>query len=209
MRISWIPREQKFYDMFDEVADLVLQAAKVFAELVERFDHLQRRVTELRELEHRSDMAVEKMLLALGRTFLTPFDREDIHALATHLDDVLDNMEEASYRLTSFGIAQPTPEAVKMALIIQMSCERVHRAVQLCRGRLGSQEMSDALREISRLENEADDVYRGVEADLFARPPADLVSLIKWKDVYDWLEATVDSCRDVAHVVNELVVKGS
>jgi predicted phosphate transport protein (TIGR00153 family) len=208
MRISWIPREQKFFDMFDETAGIVVKAAEMFCDLVEHFDHRERRVNELRELEHQCDMSVERILKALGRTFITPFDREDIHSLATSLDDVLDNMEEAAFRLTAFRIDKPTPEALKMALIVQRACGHMQRAVKLCRGKLGSEEIGTELREISRLENEADDIFRNVEADLFANPP-EIMTFIKQRELYAWLENTVDACRDVAHVLNEIVVKGT
>jgi predicted phosphate transport protein (TIGR00153 family) len=208
MRISWIPREHKFFDMFDETANIIVQAAEVFARLVEDFSQPERRMAELRELEHKCDMSVEKILKALGRTFITPLDREDIHTLATSLDDVLDSMEEAAYRLTAFRIEKPPPEALKMALLIQHACMHVQNAVKMCRGNLGSEEIALELREISRLENEADDIYRNVEADLFANPP-EIMTFIKLRDLFAWLESTVDACRDVAHVINEIVVKGS
>ena len=208
MRLSWIPREHKFFDQFDGVTKIIVDAAQMFADLVDHFDHRERRMNDLRELEHQCDVAVAGILTSLGRTFITPFDREDIHTLATSLDDVLDNMEEAAYRLTAFRIDKPTPEAVKMSLIIQQACNHVQRAVHLCRGQLGSNEIATELREISRLENEADEVFRNVEADLFANPP-EIMTFIKQRDLYAWLESTVDSCRDVAHVINEIVVKGS
>jgi predicted phosphate transport protein (TIGR00153 family) len=209
MRFSWIPREQKFFDMFDETTGLIVKAAQVFADLVDNFDHCDRRVRDLNELENQCDLQVEMILKALGRTFITPFDREDIHELATRLDDVLDDMEEAAYRLTAFRIDKPTPEAIKMVLIIQEACRHMQKAVNLCRGKLASEEIAIELREISRLENEADVVFRDAEADLFANPPADYATFIKWKEIYEWLENTVDACRDVAHVINEIVVKGS
>jgi uncharacterized protein len=208
MRFSLIPREQKFFDQFDDVTKIIVQAAQTFAELVDHFDHRERRMNEIRELEHKCDVAVAKILTSLGRTFITPFDREDIHTLATSLDDVLDNLEEAAFRLTAFGIEKPTPEAVKMALIIQESCNHVQRAVHMCRKNIGSEKMAAELREISRLENMADEVYRNVEADLFANPP-EIMTFIKQREVYGWLENTVDACRDVAHVINEIVVKAS
>ncbi|MBI5759261.1 MAG: DUF47 domain-containing protein [Planctomycetales bacterium] len=209
MRFSWIPREQKFFDMFDETTRIIVKAAQVFADLVDNFDHCDRRVRDLNELENQCDLQVEMILKALGRTFITPFDREDIHELATRLDDVLDDMEEAAYRLTAFRIDKPTPEAIKMVLIIQEACRHVQKAVNLCRGKLASEEIAIELREISRLENEADVVFRDAEADLFANPPADYATFIKWKEIYEWLENTVDACRNVAHVINEIVVKGS
>lgn len=208
MAFSWIPREQKFYDMLDDTASIIVKAAEMFTDLVEHFDHRERRMNELRELEHKCDMSVEKILKALGRTFITPMDREDIHSLATSLDDVLDNMEETAFRLTAFRIDKPTPEALKMALIIQQACGHVQSAIHLCRGKLGSEEIATELREISRLENEADDIFRNVEADLFANPP-EIMTFIKQRELYAWLENTVDSCRHVAHVINEIVVKGT
>ncbi|GDY07781.1 MAG: DUF47 family protein [Planctomycetota bacterium] len=208
MRFSLIPREQKFFDQFDEVTKIIVTAAQTFAELVDHFDHLERRMNEIRELEHKCDIAVGGILTSLGRTFITPFDREDIHTLATSLDDVLDNLEEAAFRLTAFGIEKPTPEAVKMAFIIQQSCNHVQRAVSMCRKHIGSEKMAIELREISRLENMADEIYRNVEADLFANPP-EIMTFIKQREVYAWLENTVDACRDVAHVINEIVVKAS
>ena len=158
MRLGWFPRDQKFYDMFEEVVGLIAQAAQVFVELVEHFDQRERRVGELRELEHNCDGAVARILEALGQAFVTPLDREDIHALATSLDEVLDNMEEAAHRLNAFQIDRPTPEALKMALLIHQAVGYLQRAVQLCRGQLSSAEMAQALREITRLENEADAV---------------------------------------------------
>ena len=208
MPLAWIPRDQKFFDMFDEVGDIIVRAASLFADLVEQFDHLERRSSDLKHLEHECDLVVERILVALGRTFLTPLDREDIHALATSLDTVLDHMEETAYRLVSFRIERPTVEAIKLAIIVQRSCEHVQRAVQLCRRGIRSEEMGEVLREISRLENEADEIFRNTEADLFEDPP-EIMTFIKWKELYERFEGTVDACRDVAHVINEIVVKGT
>jgi predicted phosphate transport protein (TIGR00153 family) len=208
MGFSWLPRELKFFDMFDDVTAIIGRAAKVFCELVEQFDHRERRMNDMRELEHACDMAVEKILTSLGRTFITPFDREDIHSLATKLDDVLDNMEDAAFRLTAFRIERPTTQAVTMALIVQQICGHVQKAVSLCRGQLGSEEMARVLREISRLENDADEVYRDVEEELFTSPP-DILTFIKQREFFAAMENTVDACRDVGHVINEIVVKGT
>ena len=117
------------------------------------------------ELEQSCDLAVERILVTLGRTFITPFDRENIHDLATSLDDVLDYIEESAFRLTTFRIEKPTPEAVQMAFIIQKSCQHVVRAVHLCRGNLGSDEMSQELRE------SADSRTRRTTSTATSRPP--------------------------------------
>src|SRR5258708_7163842 len=114
MRFSLIPRELKFFDMFDEFAATVTQAARKFHEMVTVFDKLEIRSHELKRDEDACDACVERIIKALDRTFITPFDREDIHTLATSMDDIMDNMEKTSYRLDVFRIDRPTPEAVEI-----------------------------------------------------------------------------------------------
>src|SRR5262249_2908747 len=150
----------------------------------------------------------ERIIKALDRSFITPFDREDIHALATRMDDVLDNMEETSHRLLVFRIERPTPPASALARIIQECCVHIERAVGLCRSMKNVEEIQEHLREIGRLENEADKIYRDSDSALFADPP-DILLLIKWRELYGWLEETVDACKDVAQVISEIVIKGS
>src|SRR5689334_807984 len=122
MRFSLIPREEKFFDMFDEVAALITRAADKFVAMVTQFDNLAGRSQELRHDEHTCDMIVERIIRALDRSFITPIDREDIHSLATALDDVMDNMEETANRLFSLRIEQSSPESRAMAQIIRQCC---------------------------------------------------------------------------------------
>src|SRR5262249_43826251 len=119
MRFSLIPREMKFFDMFEEVAAILTRAAGKFLGMVTQFDRLAERSQELKQEEHAGDEVVGRILQALDRSFITPFDREDIHILATSLDDVLDNMEETAHRLEVFRIDRPTAVAVALARIIQ------------------------------------------------------------------------------------------
>src|SRR5204862_5399304 len=125
MRFSLIPREMKFFDMFDEFAATLVHAAKKFHEMVTVFDKLEIRSHELKREEDACDTSVEKIIKALDRTFITPFDREDIHTLASRLDDVMDNMEETSHRLEVFRIDKPTLEAIELTRIIRECCMRL------------------------------------------------------------------------------------
>jgi uncharacterized protein len=221
MRFSLIPRELKFFDMFDEFAAALAQAAARFHDMVIVFDRLEMRSQELKRDEVTCDACVEKIIQALDRTFITPFDREDIHMLAIKIDDVMDNMEKTSFRLDVFRIAKPTPDAVELARIIKECCLRLESAIKLLRD-LGNSEMIHALvREIGKLENDADRVYRKADAGLFASmvesngdgshpiKPIDILTLIKWRELYEWLEETVDSCKHVANVITEIVIKGT
>src|SRR5271165_5302761 len=208
MRFSLIPREMKCFDMFDEVAAILTRASQKFSTMVNQFDKLAERSYELRQEEHAMDEAVAGIIKALDRSFITPFDREDIHNLATLIDDILDNMEETAHRFEIFRIEKPTSEAVVMSRIIQDCCTRLADAIRLLRGMKNAEEIQAHLREISRLENEADRIYRDSDGDLFANPP-DILLLIKWRELYGWLEETVDACKDVAMIISEIVIKGS
>ncbi len=231
MRFSLMPREVKFFDLFEEFARKLTQAAKKFHEMVTAFDKLETRGDELKLDEGACDASVEQIIKALDRTFITPFDREDIHTLATSLDDIMDNMEKTSYRLQVFRIEKPTPESIKLAHIILDCCTRVEAAITLLRDMGNSEKIHSLMREIGQLENDADRVYRKADADLFAtlvmpngdtlhtsgysehplRPitPVDILTLIKWRELYEWLEETVDACKSVANVISEIVVKGT
>jgi uncharacterized protein Yka (UPF0111/DUF47 family) len=209
MRLSsLIPREERFFDMFDEAAAILTRASGKFLEMVTEYDRLAERSQELKKEEHAVDEVVARIVQALDRSFITPLDREDIHTLATSLDDVMDNMEETAHRFAVFRIDRPTPQAVAMARIIRDGCQHLEGAVRLVRNMKNVERIQEHLREITRLENEADAIYRDSEGALFANPP-DILLLIKLRELYGWLEETVDACKDTAHVVSEIVIKGS
>lgn len=208
MRFSLLPREERFFDMFDEAAIIISRAAGKFLAMVTEFDRLESRSNELRHEEHACDEVVGRIIKALDRSFITPFDREDIHTLATRLDDILDNMEETAHRFMVFRIGKPTPEAVSLARIIQECCLNLEQAIRACRTLRNPENVHANLREITRLENEADKIYRDSDSALFADPP-EILMLIKLRELYSWLEETVDACKDVSMVISEIVIKGS
>ncbi|MFO0965954.1 MAG: DUF47 family protein [Gemmataceae bacterium] len=205
---SLIPRELKFFDMFDAVAATITRAAGKFHELVTVFDDLPRRCREIKSEEEKGDEQVSRILKALDRSFITPFDREDIHELAAKMDDVLDNMEETAYRFQEFRLEQPNAAAVELARIVKESCEHLEMAVRGIRNLNRPEEIQKRLQEISRLENEADRIYRDADGAIFAEPP-DILTLIKWRELYEWLEATVDACKEASQVISGIVIKGT
>ena len=209
MRISLIPREMRFFDMFDEASAVMTRAAGKFLDLVTSYDRLPARCNELKHEEATLDNIVGNIIKALDRTFITPFDREDIHTLATKLDDIMDNMEETAHRFEVFRIDRPTPTAVGLARIIQECCLHLESALRGLRNLRRLHEIQHHLREITRLENEADKLYRDTDSALFADTPTDLLLLIKLREIYGWLEETVDACKDVSMVISEIVIKGT
>lgn len=208
MRFNWIPREEKFFDMFEEAAAILTRASGKFLDMVTEFDRLAARSNEIRFEEHACDEIVGRIIKALDLSFITPFDREDIHTLATMLDDVLDHMEETANRFVVFHVERATPEAVSLARIIQECCLHLEQAIRLSRTMKNLEAIQSHLREIGRLENEADNIYRNTESALFADPP-EILLLIKWRELYGWLEETIDACKDVSQVISEIVIKGS
>jgi len=175
---------------------------------VTEFDRLVARSNDLKLEEHAYDEVVGRIISSLDQSFITPFDREDIHTLAASLDDILDNMEETAHRFTVFRIERPTKETVALAKIIQECCLHLEHAIRALRTMSNAEVIQGHLREITRLENEADTIYRDTDSALFANPP-EILMLIKWRELYGWLEETVDACKDVAQVIVEIVIKGS
>lgn len=221
MQFSLIPREMRFFDMFDEFAATLTRAATRFHEMTTLYDRLEVRCHELKRDEDACDAIVQRIIEALDRTFITPFDREDIHALATTMDDIMDDMEKTSYRFEAFRIDKPTPEAVELARIIKECCVRLETAIQSLRDMRHPEKIHALLREVGQLENEADRIYRKTDANLFAKlvtnngngshpvTTDDVLGLIKWHELYEWLEETVDATKAVANLISEIVIKGT
>src|ERR1700677_2089545 len=154
MRFSLIPREMRFYDMLEEASAIVSSAAVKFLEMVTKFDNLAARARDLKVEEERCDAVIERIIKALNLSFITPFDREDIHTLATSLDDILDNLEETAHRISVFRIDKPTPETVTLARYIVECCAHLEKAISLSRNLNNHEEIYKRLVEIGRLENE-------------------------------------------------------
>jgi uncharacterized protein len=209
MGFSLIPREMKFFDRFDEATAVLCRASGKLVELVTVFDRLSERGEDMKNEETLCDQIVERTLVDLDRSFITPFDREDIHSLTGLLDDVMDSMEETAYRFCRFRVDRPTPAAVKLAQIVQKCCTLLQQSIALLRDLKNTEKIQAHLRDLSLLENEADRVYRDSDSALFADGATDILALIKWRELYAWLEDTVDSCKDVANVISEIVIKGS
>jgi predicted phosphate transport protein (TIGR00153 family) len=208
MRFTLIPREMKFFDMFDEIVALLTRASSKFLEMVTQFDRLKERSAELRAEEHDCDQVIARIITALDQSFITPFDREDIHALATRLDDIMDNLEETAHRFVTFRLDRPTPPMVDLARLTHECCKHLEQAVRSCRTMKDIDGIQGNLREIGRLENEADRIYRDSDGALFADPP-EVLTLIKLRELYGWLEETVDACKVASLVISEIVIKGS
>jgi predicted phosphate transport protein (TIGR00153 family) len=203
MRLPLIPREEKFFDLFVQDASNVLAGARLLEEFFRNFDERERLAIQLRNAEHEGDRISHAIGHKLESTFVTPFDREEIHALISRLDDVIDLIEEVADTCILYGIAQPSETAAKQAEIIALQCQQILDALTRLRGFKG---LDRYWIEVHRLENEGDRIVRKAVAELF-QDGSDPVTVIKWKDIYQLLEEAVDACEDVANVIERIVVK--
>ena len=203
MRLRLIPREERFFDLFAEDAANVLGAARLFEAMLRTYDAPDERAREIRDAEHRGDEISHDIGHRLEATFVTPFDREEIYALISGLDDVLDYIEECADTFVLYRITAPTAVAVQQASIIVKQCEQLHDALTHLRGFKG---LDTYWIEVHRLENEGDQLARKAIADLFSGD-MEPVEIIRWKDVYALLESTIDKCEDVANIIERITIK--
>ena len=204
----FIPRETKFFELFADIANNVVEGARALSDLLHDYDYEQMPagVAKIAAIEHRGDEMTHRILIKLNQTFITPFDREDIHLLASSLDDVLDFIFAASDRLLTYKITQPSPSAKVLAGIILKQAEELGKAVALLDK--DDSHLLDHCVEVNRLENEADKVSREAIGRLF-EGELDPITLIKLKELLEVLEEASDKAEDVADVLETVVLKGA
>jgi hypothetical protein len=206
MRI--IPRDAKFFDMFDEMASNLLTGAKQLKTTLQNHKSGQmlfEGVRRIKEIEHRGDDMTHDILRKLNKTFITPFDREDIHRLASSIDDVLDYINTAGERMMLYKIENPPDNAAQLADVIVRQSEEIKKAISLLEK---NQHVLEHCVEINRLEDEADSIARGAIAYLFEHEK-DPITLIKFKELYETLEMATDKAEDVANVLEAVVLKST
>ena len=208
MKFSLIPRETRFFEIFEKISQNLLECATAFHELLQNYESVPRKVDSIKDFEHRGDSMTHEIIQVLNQTFVTPLDREDIFRLAESLDDVVDQIDEAASRLVMYDIPAPTHYATELSYVIVKCCEQIHKAIPYLGHPKALPALQDNLLEIHTLENRADAIKKGALIELFRRPD-DFVSLLKWREIYEHLEAATDRCEDVADVLQGLLVKNA
>ena len=207
MAFTLLPKDTSFFDLFDQLAGKVLDAARALEEMLERWDRLEVRVREMKDLEHECDAITHRTFDKLNLTFITPLEREDIHELASRLDDIVDHIDSTASRLVIYGVKKPTDEAKLLAQVLTRTCIEVQKAVAGLRNLKDPASLSRISVEINRLENESDDILRLALKRLFERQNGDVLEVIKLKEIYEKLESAVDRCEDVANVIQAVVLR--
>lgn len=201
-----IPKDEKFFDMFRHMGTIIIDGAQQLKDMLDDYSDPLTSQRAIKDTEHKGDSQTHEIIRRLNKTFITPFDREDIYALAGALDDILDLIDASAQRMVMYNVDQPTDDARKLAEIILNSCHAVGRALQHLGGK--DADICACCVEINVLENEADQVCRSAISHLFDEEK-DPIQLIKWKEIYETLEKATDKCEDAANILESVVVKNA
>lgn len=198
-----IPRDEKFYDLFLEQAQNLLDAARKLSALMENFTDVDKRVTEIKFIEHKGDQLTHELMMRLNRTFITPFDREDVNALGSALDDVLDLMDGVAARLIIYKVASIPDGARQLARTILHGTEILQQAISELNKPAN---ILKYCQQIEHLEKEADRIKGDCVGQLFENA-VNPIEVIKWKEIFETLESTTDKIQDVANVLETIILK--
>lgn len=201
-----IPKEEKFFPMFHEMTRNIVAGAVVLKKMLDDFSDPIASQHEIKEIEHKGDLQTHEIIRMLNKSFITPFDREDIYSLASVLDNIIDVIDTLAQHIIIYHIDKITPEAKELGFIILKSCQAVEKAVAMLDNK--AQHIFEHCIEINSLEGEADRVRASAISRLFTEEK-DPISLIKWKEIYENLERVTDKCEDAANILESVVVKNA
>jgi predicted phosphate transport protein (TIGR00153 family) len=201
--VRLIPRDEEFYDLFTQLAERLTQSAVLLHQLFREPERRAQHVAAIKSAEHEADGLTHEIIDRIDRTFVTPFDREDIHGLASELDDVVDLLDGTARRVDMFKISEVHQPAVVLTDVIVRAAREVEEAVRnMKNGRM----VNAKARELKKLEEEGDALYHDAMGNLFSRE-SDPITIIKWKELYDTIEDALDQCEDVANVLQSIALK--
>jgi predicted phosphate transport protein (TIGR00153 family) len=203
-----MPTEGRFFELFAEHAEEIVQASRELASLMATFDDLERRSYVIETIEKRADRVAHAAIDLLHKTFITPIDRDDIHQLITKMDDIIDLMEDAAHSVHLYDVRSITPEAKRLADIGASCAEKVKEAVTLLSNMENARQIIAICGDIDKLESEADHVMRSAMAKLFRDEP-DVRQVIKMRSIYELLEEVTDRSQDVANIIEGIVIENA
>jgi predicted phosphate transport protein (TIGR00153 family) len=201
-----LPKEPVFFQLFEKAAANAHECTQALVEFLDRFDDLPNRARHIKELEHVGDELTHDTITRLNQSFITPLDREDIHELACRVDDILDLVDTAADRIVLFKIQKPIDEAKQLSQCLVRSTALIREMMPYLRNMKDADSVRQRVREVHRLESEADRIERQALAHLFEKNP-DPIHVIKWTSIIEALESATDRCEDVANVIEGIVLK--
>lgn len=203
-----IPKEEKFFSMFREMTKKILEGAEILKDMLDNFRDPAESQRRIKDVEHEGDQLTHQLINKLNQSFITPFDREDIYALTSALDNIIDLIDASAHHIITYRAEKTTTVAKELAFIILQSCRTIEKAVAALEGKAQHKLIREFCVEVNSLENEADRVCRDAIRDLFDNEK-DPIQLIKWKAIYETLEAVTDKCEDAANILEGIMVKNA
>lgn len=201
-----VKKEDKFFDMFIEVGDIICDSANIFKDLINNYSNLDGKIGNLEKKEHECDDKVHEIMETINKSFITPIDREDINLIAKELDNIVDSIESAAHRFSMFKIKTVKKEVFEMADLIVKATFVLKGVLAELQNMKKSTLLTEKIIEVNRLEGEGDKIFRKAIKNLFAEEK-DPIEIIKWKEIFEFLENTLDTCEDVANTIEGVVTK--
>lgn len=206
MAFRFIPQEVKFFDMFDQLSEKISVAAATFKELAEQGKFDDEGIQRMRTLEHECDSITHDVIDKLNRTFITPFDREDIHSLAHELDNVVDILYSIAKRMRIYNLKTINQDLVQFSELIVQSVRALGQATTGLRDHKNPKAINDAFIEVNQIENQGDHLRDAIIQKLF-KNTKDPIKIIKWKEIFEGVEEVLDVCEDIANLMESILVK--
>ena len=205
-KFSLTPKDKKFAVLFEQSAHNAVKIAHQLNDMICTWENVEERLGIITDLEHEGDASTHQIMAQLHRSFITPFDREDIALLAHSLDEITDYIHSSADMMILYKVGQPTSRARELVDIIVQTAAEVEKAVSEVHDHIDREKLLKRCMEINRLENEGDSIYRAALAELFS-DSTDTASLIKWREIYEHMETAIDRCEDVANVLEGVALK--
>ena len=204
--MRFIPREEKFFDLFEELADRIDVGGKLFLEMVESGAYTEAQTSRLKEIEHEADVITHRTYEKMHTSFITPLDREDIYSLVNKMDSILDMTEASAARICLYRVKALSPAIIEQARVLNEAIGKVKTIIHGLRDMKNAPQILQDCVEINTLENAGDIILRSAMAHLFENEP-DVRELIKWKEIHERIEEAIDVCEDVSNIVEGIVLK--
>ena len=205
---AFTPKEDKFYEFFVQTANIAYTEAKLLLDFLNNLENSEENLKKLKEVEHEGDKKQHEILEQLNKTFITPIDREDIYIIAKDMDDIIDYIESTASRFVMFNVNECTEEAISLSKMIVQCCKELIVIMEELKNMKTSKQLSKKIIEVNRIEEDGDVISRKAIGDIF-RKDIKVIDVIKWREIYQYLEDTLDACEDLANVIEGVVMKNA
>ncbi len=199
-------KEERFFDYFIETSEIICKAASLLDDLTNNYVNVNEKIKSIEDAEHACDTIVHKILNELNKSFITPIDREDIYLIARELDNITDDIEAVAQRFSMFNVKEVRPEAIVLSKLIVNATKELKNVIIEMKNMKKSKTLEEKIIEVNNIEDEADSAFRDAMTNLFLTEQ-NAIEVIKWKEIIDFFENTIDACEDVANIIEGVVMK--